>query len=100
MEFVEKAQALLAENALYVGVGLVLALLLAGFIWYSMSRGTSGKGVLENQARVNMATTDVPNDAARDDPEIGNAPEHPMPSQEELEKQLAAISQMNENASE
>jgi hypothetical protein len=49
---------------------------------------------------MNMATTDVPNDAARDDPEVGNAPEHPMPSQEELEKQLAAISQMNENASE
>lgn len=100
MEFVERAQALLAENALYVGIGLVLALILAGFIWYSMSRGTSGKAVLENQARVNMATTDVPADAARDDPEVGNSPEHPMPSQEELEKQLAAISKMNENASE
>lgn len=100
MEFVERAQALLAENAVYVGVGLVLALVLAGFIWYSMSRGTSGKAVLENQARVNMATTDVPTDAARDDPEVGNSPEHPMPSQEELEKQLAAITKMNENASQ
>ena len=100
MEFVERAQALLAENAVYVGVGLVLALVLAGFIWYSMSRGTSGKAVLENQARVNMATTDVPTDAARDDPEVGNSPEHPMPSQEELEKQLAAITKMNENVSQ
>ena len=100
MEFVERAQALLDENAVYVGVGLVLALVLAGFIWYSMSRGTSGKAVLENQARVNMATTDVPTDAARDDPEVGNSPEHPMPSQEELEKQLAAITKMNENVSQ
>jgi len=100
MEFVEKAQNLLAENAVYVGVGLVLALLLAGFIWYSMSRGTSGKGILENQARVNMATTDVPSESERDDPQVGKHPERPIPSQEELEKQLAAISKMNENTSE
>jgi len=85
MEFVEKAQNLLAENAVYVG---------------SMSRGTSGKGILENQARVNMATTDVPSESERDDPQVGKHPERPIPSQEELEKQLAAISKMNENTSE
>ena len=91
MEFVTQAQALLAENAMYVGIGLFLALLVAGFIWYSMSRGSSGgsKSILENQARMNMATTDVPNAASNPDPA---AP--PQMSQEELEKQIANIGNM------
>jgi hypothetical protein len=87
MEFVAQAQTLLAENAMYVGIGLFLVLLLAGFLWYSMSRGSSsGKGVLENQARMNMATTDVPSGSSQPDPV---AP--PQMSQEELEKQIANI---------
>ena len=91
MEFVTQAQALLAENAMYVGIGLFLALLVAGFIWYSMSRGSSGgsKSILENQARMNMATTDVPSAASNPDPA---AP--PQMSQEELEKQIANIGNM------
>ena len=89
MEFVTQAQTLLAENAMYVGIGLLIALVLAGFVWYSMSRG-SGSSVLENQARMNMATTDVPSNASAPDP---------MPSaaisQEELEKQIASIGNMD-----
>lgn len=89
MEFVAQAQTLIAENAMYVGIGLLLTLILAGFLWYSMSRGSSGSGskaVLENQARMNMATTDVPNDASQPDPV-----QPPQISQEELEKQIANI---------
>jgi hypothetical protein len=90
MEFVAQAQALLAENAMYVGIGLFLVLLLAGFMWYSMSRGSAGdKGILENQARMNMATTDVPSGSSQPDPVTP-----PQMSQEELEKQIANIGNM------
>ena len=93
MEYVTQAQTLLAENAMYVGIGLFLVLLLAGFLWYSMSRGSSGSGsdksVLENQARMNMATTDVPSGSSQPEPV---AP--PQMSQEELEKQIANIGNM------
>lgn len=89
MEFVAQAQTLLAENAMYVGIGLFFVLLLAGFMWYSMSRGSSSKATLENQARMNMATTDVPNAASQADPA---APA--QISQEELEKQIANIGNM------
>jgi len=89
MEFVAQAQTLLAENAMYVGIGLFLVLLLAGFLWYSMSRGGS-KGIIENQARMNMATTDVPSGSSQPDP----SPPAQM-SQEELEKQIANIGNMD-----
>ena len=91
MEFVAQAQALIAENAMYVGIGLFLVLLLAGFMWYSMSRGSAGgKAVLENQARMNMATTDVPSGSSQADPVSP-----PQMSQEELEKQIANIGNMD-----
>jgi hypothetical protein len=87
MEFVTQAQTLLAENAMYVGIGLFVVLLLAGVMWYSMSRG--GKSILENQARMNMATTDVPSGSSQPDP-VAPA----QMSQEELEKQIANIGNM------
>jgi hypothetical protein len=90
MEFVAQAQTLVAENAMYVGIGLFVVLLLAGFMWYSMSRGSSGgKGILENEARMNMATTDVPSGSSQPDPVSP-----PQMSQEELEKQIANIGNM------
>jgi hypothetical protein len=88
MEFVTQAQTLLAENAMYVGIGLFVVLLLAGVMWYSMSRG--GKSILENQARMNMATTDVPSGSSQPDPVTP-----PQMSQEELEKQIANIGNMD-----
>ena len=95
MEFVEKAQVLLVENALYVGVGLFVAVLLAAVMWYYMSRGSSGSGsgssVLANQARMNMVNTDVPSEANQPDPT--SVASQPV-SQEELEKQLASIGNM------
>ena len=94
MEFVEKAQVLLVENALYVGVGLFVAVLLAAVMWYYMSRGSSGSGgssVLANQARMNMVNTDVPSEANQPDPT--SVASQPV-TQEELEKQLASIGNM------
>ena len=93
MEFVEKAQVLLVENALYVGIGLFVAVLLAAVMWYYMSRGSSGSGsgVLANQARMNMVSTDVPSEANQPDPT--SVASQPV-TQEELEKQLASIGNM------
>jgi hypothetical protein len=97
MEFVEKAQVLLVENALYVGIGLFVAVLLAAVMWYYMSRGSSGSGsgsgssVLANQARMNMVNTDVPSEANQPDPT--SVASQPV-TQEELEKQLASIGNM------
>lgn len=91
MEFVEKAQVLLVENALYLGVGLFVAVLLTAAVWYYMSRGSSSSNVLVNQARMNMVNTDVPSDANQPDPV--SVPTQPV-SQEELEKQLASIGNM------
>lgn len=91
MEFVAQAQAMLAENVMYVGIGLVIALLIAGFVWYSMSRDSNkSPEVLENQARMNVADMNVPNDSNLPDPVSP-----PAVNQEELEKQLASIGNMN-----
>jgi len=95
MEFVEKAQVLLTENALYLGVGLFVTVLLVAAVWYYMSRNSSGSGssVLANQARMNMVNTDVPSEANQPDPT--SVASQPV-SQEELEKQLASIGNMNQ----
>jgi hypothetical protein len=95
MEFVEKAQVLLTENALYLGVGLFVTVLLVAAVWYYMSRSSSGSGssVLANQARMNMVNTDVPSEANEPDPT--SVASQPV-SQEELEKQLASIGNMNQ----
>ena len=96
MEFVEKAQVLLTENALYLGVGLFVTVLLVAAVWYYMSRGSSGSAssVLANQARMNMVNTDVPSEANQPDPiSVASQPV----TQEELEKQLASIGNMNQD---
>ena len=92
MEFVEKAQTLLVENAMYVGIGLFVAVLIAAGVWFYMSRGSSSsspKNTLMNQARMNTTTTDVPAQSSEVDPASP-----PQPSQEELERQLASIGNM------
>ena len=94
MEFVAQAKALFVEHSFKIGVGLLIAIVLAGFVWYGMARSSKGSGsgsnVLVNEARVNAATTDVPNDANQPDP-MAPQEQAPMPTQEELEKQLSAM---------
>jgi hypothetical protein len=98
MEFITQAQTLLSQNIYMVGVGLLLAVLLAGVAWYSMSRpgsnSSSGKSVLENQARMDDATTDVPENAAQSQPLVP-----PQQSQEDIEKQLAAMGAVSPTSS-
>ena len=58
MEVLAQVQKVVAEHALTIGLGLLVAVVLAGIAWYSMSRSSSGskREVLVNQARVNEAT--------------------------------------------
>jgi hypothetical protein len=94
MEFVAQAQAMLAENVMYVGIGLFVAVVLAGFVWFYMSSGSksapTSNAVLENQARIDIANMNVPGGIGQPDPESP-----PAMSQEEIEKQLASIGSMN-----
>ena len=88
MEFLAQAQTLLSQNLYMVGIGLLVAVLLAAVAWYSMSRsGSSKNSVLENQARMDQATTDVPPNAdAQNEPAVP-----PSQSQEDIERQLASM---------
>jgi len=57
MEVLGQVQALVKEHALTIGLGLLVAVILAGVAWYSMSRASSlSKPTLVNQARVNEAS--------------------------------------------
>jgi hypothetical protein len=67
----EKAQAIVMEHAFTIGIVLLVAVLLAGFVWFSMSQTTKSP-VLENQVRVNEATT--------------APPQQELPTQEQLEE--------------
>ena len=51
----QKVQALVVEHAFTIGIGLLVAVLIAGVAWYWMSRGSGKSPILENQARVNQA---------------------------------------------
>jgi hypothetical protein len=57
MEVLGQVQALVKDHALTIGLGLLVAVILAGVAWYSMSRVSSvSKAALVNQARVNEAS--------------------------------------------
>lgn len=59
MEVLSQVQSLVIEHAFTIGVGLLVAVVLAGVAWYSMSRLSSSKSdVLVNQARMNQADMD------------------------------------------
>jgi hypothetical protein len=85
MEVLSQVQSMVVEHAFTIGLGLLVAVILAGGVWYWMSRGSVKSNVLENNARVNnMDTMNVPPSAASAEPM------RPMrPSQEDLEQQAA-----------
>jgi hypothetical protein len=78
MDVLAQAQALVVEHAFTIGIGLLVALLIAAGVWFWMSRNGSKSPVLENQARVNEATTATPE----------------MPTQEQLEEMARYREQM------
>jgi hypothetical protein len=58
MEVLAQAQSLLVEHAFTIGIGLLVAALLACVVWFSMSSTKLKSEVLENKARVNDASTE------------------------------------------
>lgn len=80
MDVLAQAQTLVVEHAFTIGIGLLVAALIAAAAWFWMSRSSSKSPVLENQARVNQATTD--------------APEAELPTQEQLEEMARYREQM------
>jgi hypothetical protein len=60
MEVLAKAQGLVVEHAFTIGICLLVALLLAGLVWFSISSSKSKSQVLENKARVNDASMESP----------------------------------------
>lgn len=81
MDVLAKAQSLVAEHAFTIGIGLLIMVLIAAFVWFSMSRSVVKSSVLENQSRVNEATT---------------SSEEQMPSQEQLEEMAKYNAQAQE----
>ena len=80
MDVLAQAQTLVVEHAFTIGIGLLVAALIAGAVWFWMSRSSSKGSVLENQARVNEAST------ATATPDL--------PSQEQLEEMARYREQM------
>ena len=86
MDVLAQAQTLAVEHAFTIGIGLLVAALIAGAIWFWMSRSSSKSPVLENQARVNESTTST------EEPEL--------PSQEQLEEMARYREQMEAQESQ
>jgi hypothetical protein len=80
MDVLAQAQSLVVEHAFTIGIGLLVAALIAGAVWFWMSRSSTKSSVLENQARVNEASTATP------------TPD--LPSQEQLEEMARYREQM------
>ena len=59
MEVLGHIQSFVQEHAFTIGVGLLVASVIAAAVWFWMSRGSKGESkVLENQARVNEVYMD------------------------------------------
>ncbi len=82
MSVLEQAQEFVSEHAFTIGVGFLVAVLIAAAAWFWISRSSSKSPVLENQARVNEATTTNSNT------------ETDEPTQEQLEEMARYREQM------
>jgi len=82
MEVLKQAQTFVTEHMFLIGVGLLVALLLAGVAWFWMSRGSQKNPILVNTVHVNETTT---------------SPPEQLPTQEQLEE-MAKYKAESENA--
>ena len=82
MEVLVKAQTLVVEHAFTIGIVLLVVVLLAGVVWFAMTRSVTKSPELENKARVNEVTTAPPDEAAA------------LPTQEQLEEMARYRAQM------
>ena len=85
MDVLAQAQTLVVEHAFTIGIGLLVAILFVGIVWYWMSRGSKKSDVLENQARVNTAELDaIPTSAQAPEPhsQVADSDHDTMPNEE------------------
>lgn len=82
MEVLVKAQSLVVEHAFTIGVILLVVVLLAGVVWFAMTRSVSKSPELENKARVNETIT------------APSVVEQPLPTQEQIEEMARYRAQM------
>lgn len=68
MEVLSQVQNVVMEHVFTIGIGLLIAAVIAGIAWYWMSRGPTKSAVLENQARVNAVAMDAPPSALSPEP--------------------------------
>lgn len=85
MEAFSQLQTVVVEHAFTIGIGLLIAVVVAGIAWYWMSRSSSStkSSVLENQARVNSVEMDIPSAAAAPEPHES----HPVEQEIEMNSQ-------------
>ena len=69
MEVLSQVQSIIAEHAFTLGIGLLVATVIAAIAWYWMSRGSKNT-ILENQARINTVEIDIPEAAAAAEPQM------------------------------
>jgi len=93
----QKVQALVMEHAFTIGIGLLVAVLIAGVAWYWMTRGSNKGSVLENQARINEADLG-PSQPRPPFPASAMAGEPPGPpaevQQENMDKEREVLAKM------
>lgn len=77
MEALTHVQSLMLEHAFTIGVGLLVATVIAGIVWYWMSRSSVKSDVLENKARLSTVEM-APEPSVNQD-----TVEQPQPPQEE-----------------
>ena len=69
MEVLSQVQNVAVAHAFTIGIGLLVAVVIAAVAWYWMSSGSKKDTVLENQARVNTAELDaIPTSAQAPEP--------------------------------
>lgn len=85
MDVLAQVQRIVMEHAFTVAIALLVTLVVAGLVWFSMSRssGFSEKNVLVNQARVNGATTDSPNPNQESQEQVASEPDVPYGTPQE-----------------
>jgi hypothetical protein len=93
MDVLSQVQGIVVEHAFTIGIALLVTLVIAGIVWFSMSRSASGSknDFLENQARMdkmNMSPGAVPISQEHVEENADSMMEQPSPIEMPHEAQM------------